>query len=303
MFSGISIGFKPSAPIFTYLNNYVSSGKEQAIYFSFDYSQGLWDSDRYLAFSKQGNSNYAYTDAPDNFSVGNMPSSWVVDPTKPNSPEQNPGKFHPIVDSKGFWTLPKISFEFNSPDLPSIKDSEICFTDGVESFVSFGTSEDSKKLDDKIYKEACGGTTFDDCKKSFDPTKLPTMTLTIDGVKQTIESKDYIVYKWKDGKPESKAISDLWVGYSSRGMVKNDQCPESAKIVIGRLFLARFRTTFRAGADASRHIAIESFGESQFKMDGGIGFFWWLVIILLVGGAIGAGVYFFVIKKKGAKIT
>ena len=88
----------------------------------------------------------------------------------------NPGKFFPIKDKKGFWTLGDIKVQFIGKGYPEAVTGEACFSDSYKGMVGIKDLPDYTK---QLFTDACGGPTFDDCKKSFDPTKLPNFNITL----------------------------------------------------------------------------------------------------------------------------
>jgi hypothetical protein len=88
----------------------------------------------------------------------------------------NPGQFFPIKDKKGFWTLEDIKVEFIGKGYPEAVTGEACFSDSYKGMVGIKNLPDYKK---QLFTDACGGPTFDDCKKSFNPTKLPNFNITL----------------------------------------------------------------------------------------------------------------------------
>ena len=197
-YPGRSIGFKPTSSLFTYLNKQLSSGSQQAIYFTLDYSAGLWDNSKFEAYMQRGR----YVDNPGDFYIGNMPQL-IATEKEGKEIISDPGKFLPIKDNKGFWTLDQVKFKFIAQKESATLTGEACFSDAYRNMVGVrGINE----FWQQIYIDACGGKSYLDCKISFDPTKLPKIEITIDGVVLKLVGEDYMAWMWADNKPESKKL-------------------------------------------------------------------------------------------------
>jgi nitrate reductase NapE component len=113
----------------------------------------------------------------------------------------------------------------------------------------------------QIYIDACGGKSYLDCKISFDPTKLPKIEITIDGVVLKLVGEDYMAWIWADNKPESKKLESSVRSINSFTFTYDD-CPSTATIVFGRMFMVKYRSTFRAAKNGDRMIAVEGVGKT-----------------------------------------
>jgi hypothetical protein len=222
---------------------------------------------------------------------------------------KDPGHFYDIKDKKGFWTLDKMKVHFDGfgSKYPEPTTGEACFSDSYRGMIGIKNLADYKK---QLFTDACGGPTFEDCKNSFDPAKLPKVTITLlsDSSLRPLIAKgeDYMAWVWNEGKPSSQKIDDYVLAIESFTATYDD-CPPSATIIFGRLFTAKFTTTFRAAANGDRMIAIAGQGSSQFSpMDPLVwvlifmfGIFAIMLISILI--AIVCVVSYFVNKHKRAK--
>lgn len=218
-------------------------------------------------------------------------------PSSGSSDYSKTGKFRPI-SNKNYWTMDKVSVKFDKPNYPSLSSTEACFSETSDRFVSF---KDATSLD-QFYKDACGPNGWNDCKDTFDPSKLPNLEITIDGTTQTVKPEDYLAWKFISQKT---TIHSFITGVSDLDTIPFG-CPPTTKLVLGRLFLRRFRTTFRAARNGAREVAVEGFGKVQYPdppksepvnpSSTGSGL-WIVLILILIGGGIG---FFFYNKSKNA---
>ena len=65
-----------------------------------------------------------------------------------------------------------------------------------------------------------------------------------------------MAWLWSGGQESTKKIDDYVLAIDSFSTTYDD-CPPTATIIFGRLYMASFRTTFRAGANGDRMIATE----------------------------------------------
>ena len=177
---------------------------------------------------------------------------------------RDPGQFLHIKDKKGFWTLDNIKVEFPANNYPEPTTGEACFSDSYKGAIGIKNLADYKK---QLFTDACGGPTFEDCKKQFDPSKLPEIKITLLSDKTLIprylKGEDYMAWVWNEGKEESKKIDDYVLVLDSFTDTYVD-CPPSATIIFGRFFSDKIITTFRAAANGDRMIALDT-GTSQFS--------------------------------------
>jgi hypothetical protein len=111
-----------------------------------------------------------------------------------------------------------------------------------------------------------------------------------------------MAYVWAEKKPETKKLVDAVIGIDSFASTYND-CPPTATIVFGRLFMAKFRSTFRAAENGDRMIAVEGVGKTQYTNGGGSSFFMtilYVILVLALLGGIGYAIFYCVQKKKAA---
>ena len=127
-------------------------------------------------------------------------------------------------------------------------------------------------------------------------------------MKKTIKPEDYNA--WIDNTGEGAVgKSSIYVGIKEiEDIAKFPECPPTAKIIFGRPLYFLLRTTFRAAANGDRMIAMEGFGESQYrnpgdtKDDSSGGIKWGVIIIVIVIIAgLGALGYFLFTKYKQGK--
>jgi hypothetical protein len=106
--------------------------------------------------------------------------------------------------------------------------------------------------------------------------------------------------KYAEDKPESKKLVDRNL-YVNPLVGTPQECSATSTIVFGRLFMAKFLTTFRAAKNGDAMIAIKGVGKTQFKNGGSILFMIFIIILILalIGGVV-YGVLWFIKKKKGS---
>jgi hypothetical protein len=91
-----------------------------------------------------------------------------------------------------------------------------------------------------------------------------------------------VKYKWTNDDIDTNSISDLWVGIKGQPAKYPRDCPTTSKIIFGRPFLTKFRTTFRAGADGSRQIAVERVGTTQYRNEKPKFFSYTLLLLVVI---------------------
>jgi hypothetical protein len=85
-----------------------------------------------------------YNSGPDDFWIGNMPQ--LIAKNKDGKEIiSDPGKFLPIKDKKGFWTLDKVKFQFDAKNYPAAVTGEACFSDSYKKMVGVKDMADYQK--------------------------------------------------------------------------------------------------------------------------------------------------------------